>query len=433
MGNRARSLLKMQVIVLAGVLMPGFSGVSRSAESGGLWGKLALHPGTAVTRRFQEGSDLHVTRDKIIDLQHLGKGQWRITALRTGVVYVMEKSRDGHELSRLLVEVERSDPVRGKGRDGVGAGALPSWACEGSGVICDSDRLGIGGEVDDWRIFFDLGQICQLPQGCANRLNLSAAGQNSLRDWLQQELGTGVDVLVGASGQTVVTGDCGTGGGRNFEEWVNHVTRGGVMGDRVLVRCHEQRQDRHYQVKARAVLEQIAKVQDRGLDYGSQPSSPPPQISTELRPQVHARDEQSTARVIGEPRIQLRAGAKGQVVGHLTHEDVLGADQLEFEVEVWPSEPGKVTVAYALRLRNARQDQMVVRHEIHSRLQMDIGVMTAVGLLDVASNRARSQDVPYLVKIPIIGVLFHWLTDQSSQHQLVLSLEIEETGGKVSP
>jgi len=291
----------------------------------------------------------------------------------------------------------------------------------------------MGGEVDDWRIFFDLGQICQLAQGCANRLNLSAAGQKSLRDWLQQELGTGVDVLVGASGQTVVTGDCGTDGERNFEEWVNHVTRGGVMGDRVLVRCHEQRQDRHYQVKARAVLEQTAQVQDRGLDYASQPSSPPPQISTELRPRVHARDEQSTARVIGEPRIQLRAGAKGQVVGHLTHEDVLGADQLEFEVEVWPSEPGKVTVAYALRLRNARQDQMVVRHEMHSRLQMDIGVMTAVGLLDVASNRARSQDVPYLVKIPIIGVLFHWLTDQSSQHQLVLSLEIEETGGKVSP
>lgn len=394
------------------------------------WGKIALKPGETTTRRFQERSDLHVTRGKVIDLHHLGHGQWRITALKSGVVYIVEKDQEGQELARLLVEVDPADPRSHKILPAHEEG-LPAWVCQREGVNCDAENKGVAGEIEDWQFFFDVAQICLLSWGCQNRLQLAPGGREALGQWLREQLGD-VTVNVSPSGQTVVTAACDRRGQSDLETLVNHLTRGGVLGDRILVRCHEVLTDGLLLIKAHAILDQGGSEIDQGFDYDPVSHVPLGKIGFNVAPELHARLETSTAKVVGAPQLRLKPGSTGVVQGALEDSELLGADQLQVKVQTWRSTPGNVLVEYVLQLRHRKSDGVDVLQEMTSLVQVPVGKAMMMGKFDVNSARNQEREVPLLARIPVLGFFFQWLVKQEIHHQLVFWLEVQEDGGQTS-
>ncbi|MCV6608838.1 MAG: hypothetical protein OIF32_11550, partial [Campylobacterales bacterium] len=167
--------------------------------------KLKMKPGDIEKLSFNIGNSLHVTRKNVVDLESLGNGQWRIVALKKGIVMLVEKTPSGEEVARYLVVVESKNNLKKGGLLSFDSSWLNAL-CKDKSISCDIEKNRISGKIDSWKQLYQLRKMCNLHEPCLFDVNLSSQGKSEFEAYLKNLVGSWFLIDVKENGRAILFG-----------------------------------------------------------------------------------------------------------------------------------------------------------------------------------------------------------------------------------
>lgn len=392
--------------------------------------KLKMKPGDIEKLSFNIGNSLHVTRKNVVDLESLGNGQWRIVALKKGIVMLVEKTPSGEEVARYLVVVESKKNFKKGGLLSFDSSWLNA-ICKEKSILCDIDRNRISGEIDSWRQLYQLRKMCNLHEPCLFDVNLSSQGKSEFETYLKNLVGSWFFIDVKENGKAVLLGDCKSSSLSSLKELVERLTGDGIKKKLLTVQCRNKLAGKNYILKAKAFLLKEGEAEKFGVSsiLGSSFSL---SIDKDFQwdQNIQAFLQKNRSRIVGEPLMRLYAGKKaiaqsGSEIAFRNDGDDPGIrwKRVGFwlEAKIHELEQRRYLLSYQLKLSSPQSSGQVLQSSgLTSETVMLEGVPRIVGEIDTTVLSSDKSSLPFFRKVPIIGPIFTGFQDSNVRTHLYL-------------
>lgn len=385
--------------------------------------------------------DAKVSQKGIIEMVPLGEGQWDVTALKRGVVFLTPLIAESSvKTPRAMIEVRGSITARGVEalfRD-------PSWRqflCSQPRARCDDATFTIHGETDSYVWLHKAQQLCGKEEGCALAVNLSASGQKSLRHSLQSSLGRWFRIHVLASGRSIAWARCGEKGSEEWEGLADHVTGGMVQQHSLKVLCEQEAEVSSLIVKAKAFFLKRDEAESLGLRWDRPVPATMVTKGTAFSPQIDNFLDRHRQHIVSEPVLRLRSKEVAEVhtgseLRYLKKENEEDWKRVGFalQLKAVSTHLQGALLSYRMELSQPQAAENVQSSLLVSEVNLPYGEGRLVGELDmVAAGESNTSFWP-LDRIPIIAPFFKFLQSSESRSRLYLMLMlVKDDGASVLP
>lgn len=391
--------------------------------------KIRLEAGESYEIKTAKEASLRLSQKKVLEIESLGPGHFRLLALRSGVVAVKAQGADGGILKTWLVTVRpRSAQAE---REGV---ELRDWQrsfCGEAGVRCDAAQRRVYGASDSLPWLHSARRRCEKIPPCRFEVELSAAGRKLWQQRLEAEW-EATSFELAADGFVLLREDCpsgteASGGGAKESTRVGELRRelSERYGAPLLLRCRSlEAQSFVLDILAVAQRRETAE-RDNPLDWENLRIP----LELPLRALVRGLSESGEAHVIAQPEVQLSAGS-----------EVLIADGLEIQtVTVHDGQPATSWKSVGFELRCAllvqRKEKAQLKVELalsrprgerldSSRLEttawLPLEQWQLLGRIQAKTQGEATSSLPWLASIPFIGPLFRWKLEQDAASEVSL-------------
>lgn len=373
--------------------------------------------------------DAKVSQKGIIEMVPLGEGEWDVTALKRGVVFLTPLTSDASgKMTRAMIEVRGSITARGVEalfRD-------PSWRqflCSQPQARCDDATFTIHGVTDSYAWLHKAQQLCGKEEGCVLAVSLSALGQKSLRHHLQSLLGRWFRLDVLSSGRGIAWAQCGESGAEEWEKLADHVTGGMVQQQSLKVLCQREMEARSLIVKAKAFFLKRDEAESLGLRWDRPVPATVVTQGASFTPQIDNFLDRHRQRIVSEPVLRLRSGQVAEVhtgseLRYLKNEHEEDWKRVGFalQLKAVSTRPREASLSYRMELSQPQASENVQSNLLVSEVNLPYGEGRLVGELDMVADGESATTFWPLDRIPIIAPFFKFLQSSETRSRLYLML-----------
>ena len=387
----------------------------RSADGQEAWPRITLTPGEVRDRSLAEGANIHITREKVVDIAFVATGLMRITALKKGVVFLIENDGDGKELTRTLIEVLGEDDKTAHG------------------------PRTVRGAIDNAASFLAQRGACAKDPQCTFLASLSPEGRKELSTLWLDRLGNRYIVNALADGLVTLETNCPGGDPSPVRSEVEAQSHGALARGEIVVRCGVGASPVDFILKGQLMLLNAREARELGLALSNEAR---PLGGGAQLPGFKAFLEKMRTKIVAEPALRLMAGVEGTVKSGSEfyleaksekHEATWRRAGLELRATVRTVAEARVVLQFQAQLSHAgTSDGRVIESSVvGSEMTMTLGVPRLGGQVDTTMTVNEDRSIPYLVDMPIIGPWLRLLVDGGGRSRLYLWLEVEaDTDGE---
>ena len=384
---------------------------------------------------FFTTNSLHVSRRGIVEVQYLNDNRWRVTALRKGIVMIMEKDNAGEIKRSVLVHVASSDePKRAHDQGLFAREELNAFFCGEKGVICDEGRKLLKGESSSWHWYRQARETCRRNAPCVFAVTLSEQASRQLKDSFQALLSPWFRMESVKNGVGVALADCPDDNKDELTALANHLTEGAVDRGELMVLCAGKFLARGFFLKAKVFVLSSDEAERFGLDLGETLSASSPAVLEK----IFAFLKHNKARLIAEPFLKLYSGVEGTLSSgselRIEAETVRKKEYwkkigLAMTVKGFITGKDTLRVHYKIVLSNLHpsgDDRIIQNSSASSLVDLAFAHPEIIGGMEAQSTHHGEQGIPYLRAVPIIGPLLRGIADGGDRNRLYIWLEASE-------
>lgn len=396
-----------------------------------------------ATQEIQAPADtsLRLSQKKVIEVETLSPGRFRLLALRSGVVYIRAIDAQGAIARSWIVEVRPKSA--GAEREQHKQKEWQREFCREKGVRCDEERRLLSGESDSLTWLLSARKRCEKEAPCRFEVQLSEAGRELWQQRLAEEW-PGVALQLARDGFVILQQSCeGLASGKSSSENEGQIKElrrslSERYGASLMVRCLNVLES-SYVLDVLAVAQRSeTAARDNPLRWENLALP----LELPLRALVRGLSESGKAQVIAQPEVQLTEGSEVLIADGLEIQTV--AIQDGHTASAWKS------VGFQLRcaLRERRKDRAHLKIELSlsrprgerldsSRLEteawLNLQQWQLLGRIQASTEGEELSALPWLAAVPLIGPLFRWNLEQEAASEVSLFARLRllegESGG----
>lgn len=387
--------------------------------------RLILELGDFTRLSIPQGTSLHLSQKKILDLNDEGAGHYQIIALRSGIVFARAVDAQGQTLQTWLIEVL---PKASEGR----ADILhhPRWRamlCEESGIICDRESLRGQSESLPW--LHKARELCLKHPPCRWQAELSRGAQEHWAGRLAQELSLPL-VRVGVDGFVSLHMDCQNPDSKREEQLRRWLLDRYAAPSQVF--C-EARSSEHMSMEVLAIAHKSSDSSlSNPLQIGALRLLPSQPVEVFLRGLAMSRD----TKILAQPHVAVNLGGSIELsdgiefasttVQHDQSIETWKQVGFQLQVKLLEQRSQQLRVQLSLQLSRPQEGQRSLdRSSLLTETWLDLDQLQLLGHIEAETDGFEESRIPWLSEIPLLGAFFRWRTQSLGKSQVYLLLRIK--------
>ena len=351
--------------------------------------------------------EVWVSKKGIVKVEHVNGNLYELIALKVGVVLVQAEQAQ----KQFIVKVHKST-------------GYTSEVCGVAGIECSSS--GIEGQTADLRLFLRARRQCR--KKCLFALRLTEA---TMRAWLestQQVLGSRYVLSARDRSGLLAMTHCQRKDGMVARRLANSLTNGYVDQSLLAVDCYNQFDLSAYRLTAKIILVNQTKARELGFEDFQKLLMLEPSSLRLL--QLHR-----LSRIIGQPKFSLMNGAeaKFETGGELQYtsdeERVVWKFyglSLRVKVDKVNDRQAKLLLDFSLKNPNESGNTSLNSSRFTSTIILQLTQPKIVSVIGYQNDSSVRNVLPFLNKLPIIGILFNRKKSEIAQNKIIIWFLLDE-------
>ncbi len=390
---------------------------------------LVLEVGTSEILPVEPEEDLKLSQRGIIDVSPISKHSFRLTALKSGFVLIkVQKAGELVQTYRVRVEKPASE-----------VGSTPpqmiaNICSKEKSLRCDLEAQIAEGTMDDFRLFFQLKNLCKKAKTFIFAAFLSEDGIKAARKAIRQEVG-GFDFEVTPSGKIVIYVPCIDDTSKELQKYKEEFGHEKVLLQDPALRC--QSAGGYYTIESQVYLTKDLSSQDWDLFKTMEGYLAKNQ-------QIELFLKENKMQIVAEPIFLVREAKEATVLsggevesfawstpadGPITRVASWKEYGFKMKVRLQASSEDAVFVKFHFSIKQPQQGGQfnnLNSNSIESEAYLPLAENKWVACVELGSTGESNFAIPYLAKIPLIAPFFRGRADTQASSKVLISFRVRK-------
>jgi hypothetical protein len=389
------------------------------------------------------GSEVSLKPKGIIRIQRDRVSQkWMMEGTRAGNASITIKSAN-EDLDLKILNISVAQPSEVRGRRPIKRGHFPSELCSHPGINCRADLGMISGISSSYEWRMHARNSCRQSKSCQVEVELTSEESQRMLQVFRDKIGNAYDVDLTTGGEISVGIPCTKDSKTLTREHIDFLTSGAVERGEIGLECKRPSTDQRFLVKFKLTAISNSDATDFGLidprnsknRLGVMNQSPTTALNFLSDIRTSNRSES-----LGEPALIVDLGQKakltsgseivsGTEIDRQTGESKPHYKNLGLEVEAEISDVREDVVRARLvgrmKSQSLRSENKFSIQEINTEVSLKLGKEQVLGSSQISGEHRLSTNSSILGRIPIIGPLLEYRSDDQALSTVVISILVE--------